>query len=312
MVSNPSTLRADSVSSLTSAHPQRNANGNNPLPATYLFHYAQRLRSLVTVTLTKTHAPAQVVPFALLLVQRLVSLRTLPPLLSTPTRLLLAALILADAVLRDATLPTAAWLAVARSVGGIAGVADRKAVADLKMGCLAALDWNVVVPDSEFEAWLERLKGWVAGAAAAAAAAPPSSTASSVATLAGSGVSFGAGSTASPAFVKAVPGPVVGMVVPPHPIRVASAGPTQGFDLSNGKMLNGGAPMLLVHHVPTTGVAYAVGGAPHRFLSTNVGGAVYAAPFVQQQQQQQHHGLMQQTSAIRFDIPVVSVVGCDG
>ncbi|KAJ3108489.1 hypothetical protein HDU96_007521 [Phlyctochytrium bullatum] len=174
--------------------PPTNSHGSSPLPATYLFHYAHRLRAMVTHTLSRTRAPAQIVPYALLIVHRLVSLRTLPEPLATPTRLLLASLMLADVMLRDSTTPVAAWCAIGRAVG--AGVDERKAVASLKIVAVEALNWKVVIPPAEFEAWLERLKGWVAGAAAFNAT-NASSAASSV-----------AGSTMSAAAFAGLPPPV--------------------------------------------------------------------------------------------------------
>ncbi|KAI8852786.1 hypothetical protein BC829DRAFT_383792 [Chytridium lagenaria] len=135
--------------------PQTNSHGSSPLPATYLFHYAHRLRAMVTHTLSRTRAPAQIVPYALLIVHRLVSLRTLPEPLATPTP----------------------WTAIGKAVG--AGIDERKHVAALKIVALEALNWRVVFPPHEFEAWLERLKGWVAGAAAAVGiATTPTSTTS--------------------------------------------------------------------------------------------------------------------------------------
>ncbi|KAI8847023.1 hypothetical protein BC829DRAFT_490969 [Chytridium lagenaria] len=113
-----STLRSDSLPIPPS---------QQPLPTTYLFHYASRLP-----------------------------------------------LMMADAALRDATLPTAAWLTIANQVDGIPGIVDRKSVADLKMGALVSLDYNINIPEREFEGWLEKLKGWVA-ASSTSVTKPPAS-----------------------------------------------------------------------------------------------------------------------------------------
>ncbi|KAJ3102775.1 hypothetical protein HDU97_000314 [Phlyctochytrium planicorne] len=130
-----------------------------PLPPTYLFHYAHRLRFIVSHTLTHLNASPQVVPYALLLVKRLVSLPTLPSVLSNPVRLLMGALIVADACLRDATLPSGVWVNILGGGGG----ESKKDVAEWKTAVLVGLDWNVTVKEMEFAEWLGRLKGWVSG-----------------------------------------------------------------------------------------------------------------------------------------------------
>ncbi|KAJ3215768.1 hypothetical protein HDU67_010338 [Dinochytrium kinnereticum] len=230
----PSTASVSPVESITSTTtlggsasakqlppPQTNSHGSSPLPATYLFHYAHRLRAMVTHALSRTRAPAQIVPYALLIVHRLVSLRTLPEPLATPTRLLLASLMLADVVLRDATTPVAVWCAIGKAIG--AGVDERRGVAQLKIVACEALGWKIVIPPTEFEAWLERLKGWVAGAAAAVVGATnASSTVSSIAggvrRPTGTGLMVPGHSSIS----STSPGPLM-MVMPPSSVLSATS-----------------------------------------------------------------------------------------
>ncbi|KAJ3103111.1 hypothetical protein HDU97_010391 [Phlyctochytrium planicorne] len=273
-----STTTLNNTSSNTQQQPaqqvQTNSHGSSPLPATYLFHYAHRLRAMVTHTLSRTRAPAQIVPYALLIVHRLVSLRTLPEPLATPTRLLLAALMLADIFLRDSTTPVAAWCAIGRAVG--AGVDERKAVAALKIVALEALQWKVTIQPKEFEAWLERLKGWVAGAAAAVVSATAGGSGASVASEYASTTTpiAGGGLVASPLNAAAA-----------HAARRSTAGwgvMTARSSVSSVASGHGGQQQNVV----SPGIGMAALGAVSPFVA--------GTPQQQPQQQQQQQGVFVQ------------------
>ncbi|KAJ1559637.1 hypothetical protein HK405_009863 [Cladochytrium tenue] len=152
------------------------ATTDGGLPGGYATYYTPRLGRLVTLALLKTPTPPQVVPVALLLVRRLVAQTALPRSLATPTRLLLAALALADTSLSDMPVPARVWDEVAGACGiikeydayaGGGGGVNAGLAAELKRDALALLGFEVHVSPEDFQAWqvaLERIAAAVADA----------------------------------------------------------------------------------------------------------------------------------------------------
>ncbi|KAI8832095.1 hypothetical protein BJ741DRAFT_651333 [Chytriomyces cf. hyalinus JEL632] len=86
-------------------HPQQQQQQQQPqstrhtLPPSYISHYTSRLTRLATLTLLKTPTPPHTTLLALHLLRRLISTpKPLPTRISTPTRMLLACLMIADSL----------------------------------------------------------------------------------------------------------------------------------------------------------------------------------------------------------------------
>ncbi|KAJ1554008.1 hypothetical protein HK405_006261, partial [Cladochytrium tenue] len=150
-----------------------------PLAHPGVARHLSRLRRFAAIALRSSHPGAtHMTLYALLLVQRLlvgpavpslpfaVSSSTaplapappppLPATLSSPTRLLLAGLVLAESQLADAQTSCAIW---ARAAGVPQGA---RGVAALKRDALAALGWDVAVPAAVYASWTAAVRAAVA------------------------------------------------------------------------------------------------------------------------------------------------------
>ncbi|KAJ1566963.1 hypothetical protein HK405_007721, partial [Cladochytrium tenue] len=169
------------------------------LPGGFETYYMARLGRLVTLALLKTPTPPQVVPVALSLVRRLAAQAALPRSLATPTRLLLAALVLADATLSDMPVPARVWDEVAGACGiikddeGCCGGLTAK----LKGDALALLGFELHVSPNEFHAWLVALECFVATVCAAPQPTLPAQRAALFSDASGAGSSVEASSAYS-------------------------------------------------------------------------------------------------------------------
>ncbi|KAJ3232568.1 hypothetical protein HDU78_006972 [Chytriomyces hyalinus] len=89
------------------------------LPPSYISHYTSRLTRLATLTLLKTPTPPHTTLLALHLLRRLISTpKPLPTRISTPTRMLLACLMVADSLFGgERGVPSRVWGAIAKVSG---------------------------------------------------------------------------------------------------------------------------------------------------------------------------------------------------
>ncbi|KAJ1539105.1 hypothetical protein HK405_013197 [Cladochytrium tenue] len=127
-----------------------------PEEKAFLNCYSQRhagsLHTLTTSALTLLNLPSHSVILGLLFVKRLLALPEIPPSLSTPTKLLLAGLVLADAQLCDSTVSMRTWAAVTGARGGGAQVAE------IKRAALEALSFGTTVDADTYSRWMLSVK----------------------------------------------------------------------------------------------------------------------------------------------------------
>ncbi|KAJ1543037.1 hypothetical protein HK405_009567 [Cladochytrium tenue] len=147
-----------------------------PLAHPAVARHLDRLRRFAAIALRSPHpGAAHMTLYALLLVQRLLTGPAVPSLpstvlsssatptpaplpatLSSPTRLLLAGLVLAESQLADAQTSCAIW---ARAAGVPQGA---RGVAALKRDALAALRWDVAVPATVYANWTVAVRAAIA------------------------------------------------------------------------------------------------------------------------------------------------------
>ncbi|KAI9358292.1 hypothetical protein DFJ73DRAFT_794073 [Zopfochytrium polystomum] len=159
--SSSSTSRTPSLYSASSVHSANTTTTTatcTPEEKAFLNAYSQRhathLHTLATSSLTVLALPYHAVILALLFVKRLLALPEVPAALCTPTKLLLAGLVLADAELCDSTVSMRTWAAVTGARGGGAQVAE------IKRAALAALQFCVTVDADTYSAWLLNVKSF--------------------------------------------------------------------------------------------------------------------------------------------------------
>ncbi|KAJ3346265.1 hypothetical protein HDU83_003263 [Entophlyctis luteolus] len=157
--------------------PPRVTTPGAALPTAYVAHYTSRLTRLASLTLLRLPTPPHTVLVALHLLRRVMSApRTLPESLATPTRLLLACLVLADATIgSERGVPTRAWASVARSCGIHGNDSDPSAtrhgaadpvsggdtvcrlVVTLKREAVECLEYNLLESLVGYREWVETL-----------------------------------------------------------------------------------------------------------------------------------------------------------
>ncbi|KAI8830225.1 hypothetical protein BJ741DRAFT_620868 [Chytriomyces cf. hyalinus JEL632] len=98
---------------------QQPQSTRHTLPPSYISHYTSRLTRLATLTLLKTPTPPHTTLLALHLLRRLISTpKPLPTRISTPTRMLLACLMVADSLFGgERGVPSRVWGAIAKVSG---------------------------------------------------------------------------------------------------------------------------------------------------------------------------------------------------
>ncbi|KAJ3327905.1 hypothetical protein HDU76_010929 [Blyttiomyces sp. JEL0837] len=151
---------------LNSRQQQQQQNTNAPpsltdLQAHHLLNtthlHLSRLRQFASTCLRISHpSTPHLTLYALLIVHKILSAtsgngnnnKKLPITLASPTRLLLAGLILSETMLTDSQTSASVWAKVA-------GISDgAKGVVQLKRDALDVLAWDVVVKPEEYEAWV--------------------------------------------------------------------------------------------------------------------------------------------------------------
>ncbi|KAJ3288514.1 hypothetical protein HDU79_004788 [Rhizoclosmatium sp. JEL0117] len=148
------------------------------LPPAYISHYTSRLTRLSTLTLLKTPTPPHTTLLALHLLRRLISTpKPLPTRISTPTRMLLGCLMVADTLFGgERGVPSRVWSAIAQvsglregseDVGGeeeevVVGSVDAGQrlgfVAAIKKDVLVSLGFNLHGSVEGYHEWLGTLK----------------------------------------------------------------------------------------------------------------------------------------------------------
>jgi hypothetical protein len=127
------------------------------LPSDYIQYYTQLLESIVLNSLTVIRPPPETLLLGLYFVSKLVAVKTLPESLATPTRLLLAGLVLADVILSDeGAVPAKIWVWIADNsrVEKYVGMS----IPAMKKDALVALNFNVHVSFEEWNGWVEFIK----------------------------------------------------------------------------------------------------------------------------------------------------------
>ncbi|KAJ1532723.1 hypothetical protein HK405_000888 [Cladochytrium tenue] len=134
----------------TSPPPTQTTPAARAFLAAYARQHAGPVRALATAAQVALGLPPHAVVLALLYARRLLSASVgrLPAALSTPSKVLLAGLVLADAHLCDATVPMRAWAAATAARGGGAQVAAIKAAA------LDALQFGIAVDAATYSRWM--------------------------------------------------------------------------------------------------------------------------------------------------------------
>ncbi|KAJ3110121.1 hypothetical protein HK100_003147, partial [Physocladia obscura] len=160
------------------------------LPPAYISHYTSRLTRLATLSLLKTPTPPHTTLLALHFLRRLISTpKPLPTRISTPTRMLLGCLMVADALFGgERGVPSRMWAAIAKVSGlrdsgeDVAPAAPSAAVnvvmppasstaaaeekrdgdgafiAGIKKDVLESLDFNLYVSLVGYDDWIGTLK----------------------------------------------------------------------------------------------------------------------------------------------------------
>ncbi|KAI9344087.1 hypothetical protein BDR26DRAFT_858137 [Obelidium mucronatum] len=141
------------------------------LPPAYISHYTSKLTRLATLTLLKTPTPPQTMLLALHLLRRLISTpKPLPASISTPTRMLLGCLMIADSLFGgERGVPSRVWSAIAQVSGLKEGAEDVDPgggvdgkrlglVAKMKKDVLVSLCFNLHGSVVGYDAWLQVLK----------------------------------------------------------------------------------------------------------------------------------------------------------
>ncbi|KAI8617736.1 hypothetical protein BC830DRAFT_1166730 [Chytriomyces sp. MP71] len=180
----PNYLQPRSASSYSSSHsyqptppqqatspqhgPGSGSKQQHTLPPAYISHYTSRLTRLATLTLLKTPTPPHTTLLALHLLRRLISSPLkLPTRISTPTRMLLACLMVADALFGgERGVPARVWAAIAK-VSGLKDDANEPSeveggslgfVAGMKKDVLVALNFHLHASVLGYGEWMQTLK----------------------------------------------------------------------------------------------------------------------------------------------------------
>ncbi|KAJ3402017.1 hypothetical protein HDU80_005513 [Chytriomyces hyalinus] len=148
------------------------------LPPAYISHYTSRLTRLATLTLLKTPTPPHTTLIALHLLRRLISTpKPLPTRISTPTRMLLACLMIADSLFGgERGVPSRVWGAIAKVSGlkdggddgdttaaatvtdGSGDVGGLGFIAGMKKDVLVALGFHLHASVVGYTEWMQTLK----------------------------------------------------------------------------------------------------------------------------------------------------------
>ncbi|KAI9325158.1 hypothetical protein DFJ73DRAFT_914046 [Zopfochytrium polystomum] len=158
-----SSSRASAASSTTS-YPSPSPTEKHFLDA-YSQRHAAHLHLLTTTALTSLPLPWHATVLALLFARRLLQQPLLPAPLSTPTKVFLAGLLLADAQLCDATVPMRTWATVTGARGG------GRQVAAIKRAALEVLGFDVAVGAEAYGRWLVGFREFFARGVGAAGGA---------------------------------------------------------------------------------------------------------------------------------------------
>ncbi|KAI9344086.1 hypothetical protein BDR26DRAFT_858135 [Obelidium mucronatum] len=140
------------------------------LPPAYVSHYASKLTRLTQLTLLRAPTPPQTILLALHLLRRLISTpRSLPTRITTPTRMLLGCLMVADSVFgSERGVASRDWKAIAQYCGlredDQAGASTNDGlgfIAGIKKDVLVFLDFNLEPSFKGYSDWLGVLKDFL-------------------------------------------------------------------------------------------------------------------------------------------------------
>ncbi|KAI9332877.1 hypothetical protein DFJ73DRAFT_781081 [Zopfochytrium polystomum] len=155
-VLNETDQRAFRSSDSTISTSDSNSIPTSPEEKAFLNEYSQRhaahVHTLATAALTTLSLPSHAVILALLFVKRFLALQELPQALSTPTKVFLAGLLLADAHLCDSTVSMKTWAVITGARGG------GSQVTAIKTAALNALQFDVAVGAEFYSRWLLSVK----------------------------------------------------------------------------------------------------------------------------------------------------------
>ncbi|KAJ3106496.1 hypothetical protein HK100_003726 [Physocladia obscura] len=173
---------------ITQTPNQTQPTTKHTLPPAYISHYTSRLTRLATLSLLKTPTPPHTTLLGLHLLRRLISTpKPLPTRISTPTRMLLGCLMVADALFGgERGVPSRMWAAIAKVSGlrdsgedvtptappatvvsppSLSTVAadgkidgDGVFIAGIKKDVLESLEFNLYVSFVGYEEWIRTLK----------------------------------------------------------------------------------------------------------------------------------------------------------